>query len=97
MPKLSAEAKLREHGSFGWLLDGRQNWSVSEVISAMQETGIPVSSDAVGRWFKTMPHTLYFGGPIGMRATRDDLIAYFASRMLMDGTVETTEIVMPPS
>ncbi|HEY7343296.1 MAG TPA: hypothetical protein VH591_20665 [Ktedonobacterales bacterium] len=97
MSELTAEAKLRAHGGFGWLLDGRQNWSVSEVIEAMHTIDIAVSTDAVGRWFKEMPHTLSFGGPIGMRATRDDLIAFFASRMLMDSTVETTEIVIPPS
>jgi hypothetical protein len=94
MPESTPAAKLRAHGGFEWLLDGRRQWSVSEVIAAMQEADIVVSTDAVGRWFKTMPHTLYFGGPIGMRATRDDLITFFAARMRGDGAIETIETIM---
>lgn len=88
MPASEAEARLRAHGGFDWLLSGRQQWSVAEVVSALQGIGITVSSDAVGRWFKSLPHTLRFGGPIGMRATRDDLIVFFAGRMRGDGALD---------
>ncbi len=94
MPELTlaeAEARLRGHGGYGWLLGGRQVWSVAEVVDGFRGMGIPVSRDAVNRWFKAMPHTQDFGGTIGLRATRDDLIIYLASRMRGDGAIESNE------
>jgi hypothetical protein len=42
---------------------------------------MPISVDSVTRWFHTLPHTQYFSGPSGLRASRNDLILYFASQM----------------
>jgi len=96
MPELTleaAETRLHGHGGYEWLLGGKQFWSVAEVVSAMQAEGVQVSHDAVTRWLKTCPHTEDFGGRIGLRASRSDLILYFASRMRGDGMIETIEHV----
>lgn len=77
----AAETLLRDHGGYEWLLSDQQFWSVSEVILALKKEGLKVSNDAVARWFKPLPHTQDFGGPIGLRASRNDLILFFASRM----------------
>ena len=77
-----AEERLRAHGGYDWLLEGRAFWSVKEVVSALKEAGMDVSHDAVARWFRTLPHTQDFGGPVGLRASRFDLILLFAGQML---------------
>ncbi len=84
MPELTleeAEARLKEHGGYAWLLSGRSIWSVSEVVAELKEAGLKVSNDAVARWFNTLPHTQDFGGPVGLRASRRDLIILFGSQM----------------
>jgi len=95
MPDLTlpeAEARLHAHGGYDWLLSGRQAWSVSEVVKALAgSTGIQVSHDAVTRWFKSLSHTQDFGGPIGLRASRNDLITFFAGRMRGDGLTDAGE------
>lgn len=96
MPEMTlqeAEALLHGHGGYSWLLSGKQFWSVSEVVRAMLDEGVRVSHDAVTRWVKPLPHTQDFGGKIGLRASRDDLVLFFAGRMRGDGMIETDEIV----
>lgn len=88
MPELTqaeAEKLLNEHGGYGWLLEGRTFWSVSEIVEQLQEEGLQVSSDAVTRWIKALPHTQYFGGAVGWRASKSDLIQLFANRMSSSG------------
>lgn len=76
-----AKQKLRDHGGYDWLLDGAAFWSVSQVAEALTAAGMPISADSVTRWFHTLPHTQRFSGPGGLRASRNDLILYFASQM----------------
>jgi hypothetical protein len=77
-----AEEKLREHGGYDWLLSSTQQfWSVSEIVAEFEKVGMKVGNDAVVRWVKPLEHTQDFGGPIGLRAARRDLIRLFASRM----------------
>jgi hypothetical protein len=88
MPDLTlaeAEALLRAHGGYDWLLSGKQFWSVSEIVGEFDKVGLKVSHDAVTRWIKPLPFTDDFGGKIGLRATRNDLIMYFASRLRGSG------------
>ena len=74
--------QLIQHGGYGWLLQGKAFWSVSEVVRALAEEGVKISNDTVARWFKTLPHTQDFGGPVGLRASRNDLIIMFATEMI---------------
>jgi hypothetical protein len=76
-----AEALLKEHRGYEWLLRDRQFWSVSEIVRELEVQGFTVSNDAVGRWVKPLPHTQDFGGAVGLRAATADLIILFASRM----------------
>jgi hypothetical protein len=76
-----AQKRLREHGGYDWLLTGHQFWSVSEVVASLAGEGMKVSNDAVARWFKSLPHTQDFGGPVGLRASRLDLILFFGAQM----------------
>ena len=76
-----AEERVRGHGGYDWLLNGRQFWSVSQVVGELDQAGMQVSNDAVARWFRTLPHTQDFGGPVGPRASRLDLILLFANQM----------------
>ena len=76
-----AMQKLTAHGGYTWLLEGKPFWSVSQVAAALTDAGMPISVDSVTRWFHTLPHTQYFSGPGGLRASRNDLILYFASQM----------------
>lgn len=76
-----AMQKLTAHGGYQWLLEGKPFWSVAQVAEALSEAGMPISVDSVTRWFHTLPHTQYFSGPSGLRASRNDLILYFASQM----------------
>jgi len=73
--------KLTAHGGYTWLVEGKPFWSVAQVAEALAEAGMPISVDSVTRWFHTLPHTQYFSGPSGLRASRNDLILYFASQM----------------
>jgi hypothetical protein len=85
LTQAEAEKLLEEHGGYNWLLDGRTFWSVTEVVEQLDEQGLSVSPDAVTRWIKELPHTQYFGGAVGWRASRSDLIQLFASRMSSTG------------
>ncbi len=76
-----AVQKLAEHGGYAWLLDGKPFWSVAQVANALSEVGMPISVDSVARWFRTLPHTQDFGGRGGLRASKNDLILYFAGQM----------------
>lgn len=76
-----AKQLLADHGGYDWLLEGRQFWSVAQVVSSLAEAGMDVSHDAVARWFRTLPHTQDFSGPVGLRASRNDLIVLFARQM----------------
>lgn len=82
MSELSlAEEALRQDGRYGWLLSGKQAWSVYDVAREYAAaTGVPVSHDTVTRWFKRLPEgsAENYGGTIGWRAQRDALIAFFA-------------------
>ena len=92
-----AEALLRHDGRYGWLLAGRQAWSVLDVAHEYgAATGVPVSHDTVTRWFKRLRAggAEKYGGTIGWRAERDALVVFFASGRHLgsaDGAVETTE------
>lgn len=85
MPELTrdeAEEALRRDGRFGWLLDGRKSWSVSDVTREYETaTGVAVSHDTVMRWFKRLPEggAENYGGTIGWRAKRDALIVFFGN------------------
>src|SRR5258708_39995301 len=74
MPELTlaeAESMLRQDGRYGWLLSGRQAWSVQDVVREYEAaTGVPVSHDTVTRWFKRLPEggAENYGGTIGWRA-----------------------------
>jgi hypothetical protein len=88
MPDLAlpeAEALLRAHGGYDWLLSGKQFWSVSEIVEEFDRVGLKVSHDAVTRWIKPLPFTDDFGDKIGLRAARNDLIVYFARRLRGSG------------
>lgn len=92
-----AERRLRGHGRYDWLLDGQPMWTVAEIVEQHNSAvGVQVSHDVVTRWFNACPHTINYGGPIGLRATRDDLARFFAGRMRGDNTIETIETVVPP-
>src|SRR5258708_1975873 len=83
MPKYNratAEQRLRDIAGFDWLLGGTQWWSAKEVSDHLQEQGIGGHKETVIRWFKMLPNTKDFGG-LGLRATRDDLILFFAERI----------------
>ena len=76
-----AETILRTNGRWGWLLSGRQAWSVYDVAREYAAaTGVPVSHDTVTRWFKRLPDggAENYGGTIGWRAQRDALVIFFA-------------------
>jgi len=85
MPELTlaeAESMLRQDGRYGWLLSGRQAWSVQDVVREYEAaTGVPVSHDTVTRWFKRLPDggAENYGGTIGWRAQRHALVVFFAS------------------
>ena len=84
MPEMSlhdAEGLLRAHGGYDWLLSGKQFWSVGEIVEEFDKVGLKVSHDAVTRWIMPLPFTDEFGGKIGLRASRNDLILYFAGRL----------------
>ncbi len=81
-----AEALLRAHGGYEWLLSGKQFWSVGEIVQELDRVGLRVSHDAVTRWIRPLPFTDDFGGKIGLRAARNDLILYFASRLRGSGS-----------
>lgn len=78
---ISAQQKLTAHGGYTWLLDGPDLWSVTMVVKALAEAGMPVNSITVNKWFHGLPHVQDFGGNIGMRAGKSDLIEFFAGRM----------------
>jgi hypothetical protein len=81
-PLKEAEERLQAHGGYDWLLSStRQFWSVSEIVAELDKVGMKVSNDAVVRWIKPLECTQDFGGPIGLRAARRDLIRFFAARM----------------
>jgi hypothetical protein len=80
-----AESLLRAHGGYDWLLSGKQFWSVGEIVTEFEKVGLRVSHDAVTRWIKPLPFTDDFGGKIGLRAARNDLVVYFANRLRSDG------------
>lgn len=87
MGQLSQETASRilfEHGGYTWLIEGKAFWSVSEVVRALTQEGVKISNDTVARWFKTLPHTQDFGGPVGLRASRNDLVQMFALQMSPD-------------
>jgi hypothetical protein len=77
----AAREKLRAHGGYDWLVNGKAFWSVTEVAKALTEAGMPISNDSVTRWFHALPHTQRFSGTSGLRASRNDLIIYFANQM----------------
>jgi hypothetical protein len=79
----TAEELLRKHGGYGWLLDAvdKKIWSVSEIVAELQKVGMGVSNDAVVRWIKPLENTQNFGGAVGLRATRTDLIFFFAEAL----------------
>lgn len=73
-----SEERLRKHGGYDWLLSSdKQFWSVSEIVAGFDRAGLRVSNDAVIRWIKPLPYTQDFGGPVGLRATKRDLIRFF--------------------
>jgi hypothetical protein len=76
-----AKQKLIEHGGYNWLLEGDEFWSVAEVVHALAGAGMQVNKDYVTSWFRDLPHTQDFRGRVGMRASKNDLILFFASQM----------------
>jgi hypothetical protein len=99
MPELTlaeAENMLRQDGRYGWLLSGRQAWSVQDVVREYEAaTGVSVSHDTVTRWFKRLPDggAENYGGTIGWRAQRDALVVFFASGKHLRRGDDTTEQV----
>ena len=83
-----AERLLREHGGYNWLLDGPAFWSVREIADALKAEGANMGDDAIWRRVKKLPHTQNFGGPVGLKASRRDLVVMFAT--LMTGSSERT-------
>lgn len=77
----SARQKLTDHGGYGWLLDGADFWSVKMLVIALAKAGMPINTVTVTRWVRELPHTQDFSGNIGMRASKNDLIIFFASTM----------------
>ena len=78
---LDATQKLDAHGGYGWLLKGQSFWTPTQVMEGLEVEGMPVSNDTVVRWFRSLPHTQDFGGRGGIRASKNDLILFFAGRM----------------
>lgn len=76
-----AKQKLAEHGGYGWLLEGKAFWSVSQVVEALQNQGRQVSVSTVTRWLRDLPHTEGSIGRRGLSASKNDLILFFASLM----------------
>lgn len=76
-----ARQKLINHGGYNWLLEGDAFWSVTEVVHALAEAGMQVNKKFVTSWFGDLPHTQDFRGRVGMRASKNDLILFFASQM----------------
>ncbi len=74
-----AEQRLRALGGFDWLLGGQQWWSARDVSEHLKTAGIGGHKDTVTRWFKMLPQTQDFAG-LGLRASRADLIRFFATR-----------------
>lgn len=77
----AAREKLADHGGYNWLLEGRSFWTPAQVMGDLESEGMPVSNDTVVRWFRSLEHTQDFGGRGGIRASKNDLILFFASRM----------------
>lgn len=75
-----AEQKLHALGGFDWLLSGTQWWAAKDVSEHLKESGIGGHKETVTRWIKTLPGTQDFGG-LGLRAKRDELIIFFATRI----------------
>ena len=76
-----ATQKLRDHGGYGWLLDGPAFWSVNRVVEELTRNGRQVSVSTVTRWFRDLPHTEGSLGRRGLSASKNDLILFFASHM----------------
>jgi hypothetical protein len=76
-----ARQKLADHGGYDWLLEGQAFWSVTQVVEELANVGMQISNDSVARWFRALPHTQDFGGRGGLRASKNDLILYFAGQM----------------
>lgn len=79
----TAEDQLRRHRGYEWLLASKdkQFWSVSEIVAELDKVGMKVSNDTVIRWIKPLGQTQNFGGAVGLRATRSDLIIFFAEAL----------------
>jgi hypothetical protein len=79
----TAEDQLRRHRGYDWLLvsKDKQIWSVSEIVAELDKVGMKVSNDTVIRWIKPLEQTQNFGGAVGLRATRTDLIIFFAEAL----------------
>lgn len=78
---VEATRKLVEHGGYTWLLNGPSFWSVKQVVEALTAEGRPVSVSTVTRWFRDLPHTQGGMGRLGLSASKNDLILFFASQM----------------
>lgn len=78
----AALEKLSDHGGYSWIInDKRAFWSVSQVVENLNAEGMQISNDLVLRWFRKLPHTQNLGGTSGMRASRNDLLLFFAEQM----------------
>lgn len=78
----AALEKLTDHGGYDWIInDTRAFWSVSQVVDHLNAEGMQISNDLVLRWFRGLDHTQNLGGTSGMRASRNDLILFFARQM----------------
>lgn len=78
----AAREKLADHGGYDWLLQGQSFWTPAQVMEGLESEGMLVSNDTTVRWFRSLEHTQDFGGRGGIRASKNDLILFFATRMV---------------
>jgi hypothetical protein len=77
-----ATTKLEAHGGYDWLLRSNQQfWSPLQVAEALKNVGLEFADTTIIKWFRSTPHHQDFGGRGGLRASKNDLIIFFASRM----------------
>lgn len=93
-PLEEAIPRLRTAGGYLWLLEsGREYWDVETVWQALRGAGFTrLEERTVRGWFKTLPNTHAFSGRLGSYAARQDLIRFFAGRILAHRPVDEGDV-----
>lgn len=76
-----AITRLRAHGKYDWLLNGKDLWLASEIAQQISQLGIKTTSNLITAWIKEYPSAQDFGR-LGIGASREDFIKLLASRVV---------------